>query len=82
MERGQTDRQTHRHTDIATTRLNRPRGRFSENSSSGDLVGWGKGGRAVHFTAEHLSTLLSIELHCTYFPCNALHYKVKIKIYI
>ena len=36
----------------------------------------GEGG-AVHFTAEHLSTLLSIELNCTYFPCSALHYKVK-----
>ena len=28
---GQTDRQTHRHTDIATDRLNWPKGRFSEN---------------------------------------------------
>ena len=41
----------------------------------------GGGGGAVHFTAEHLSTLLSIELNCTYFPCSALHYKVKKNIY-
>ena len=30
-EKGQTHKHTNRHTDIATTRLNRPRGRFSEN---------------------------------------------------
>ena len=28
---GQTDRHTNRHTDIATYRLNRARGRFDEN---------------------------------------------------
>ena len=31
---------------------------------------------AVHSTAEHWSTYLSIELHCTYFPCRALHCKI------
>ena len=29
------------------------------------------GGAAVHTTAEHWFTFLSIELHCTSFPCSA-----------
>ena len=41
------------------------------NSSLRDLVkrGWA----AVHSTAEHWSTFLSIELHCTSFLCSVLH---------
>ena len=44
------------------------------SSSLGDLVkrGWA----AVHSTAEHWSTFLSIELHYTSFLCSALHKKV------
>ena len=51
---------------------------WEKKSSLVDLDRWGGGG-AVHFTAENLSTLLSIELICTYFPCSALHYKVNKK---
>ena len=40
-------------------------------------IGGGGGWCAVHFTADNLSTLLSIELICTYFQSSALHYKVK-----
>ena len=41
------------------------------SSSFGDLLkqGWA----ALHSTAEHLSTFLSIELYCTSFLCSALH---------
>ena len=37
MGRGQTDRKTHRQTDIATTRKNRPKGRFFEKGGGEDL---------------------------------------------
>ena len=46
---------------------------FKKNKSFslGDLVK--RGLAAVHSTAEHWSTFLSIDLHCTSFLCNSLH---------
>ena len=34
-----TDKQTHRHKDIATTRKNRPKGRFFENKPAAQAAG-------------------------------------------
>jgi hypothetical protein len=49
------------------------------SSSMGDLVrrGWA----VMNSRAEHRSTFLSIEVHCTSFLCSALHFTVK-KIYL
>ena len=38
MGRGQTDKEINRHTDIATSRKNRPKGRFFENQTETDFL--------------------------------------------
>ena len=55
MGRGQTNKQINRHTDIATTRKNRPKGRFFENcfiqedNQAQSYIGWTERGDVEQF---------------------------------